>query len=66
MGFGDKRVHWSDGLRGEERASDRDLGNIMVENPRGFLWPEFVNGDSLGSPAAAEGHLARGGGVAHP
>jgi hypothetical protein len=66
MGFGDKR--FQRGVRGrvKEWTDDRSLSDILLQDGRGLLWPKFNDHDSFGVAPTAEGHLARGAGVAHP
>jgi hypothetical protein len=64
--FGDKRLQRGVGAGIKERAGNLDLGHIVFQDRCGFCWPEFDNGYGLGMAAAAQGHLARSSGVAHP
>ena len=66
MGFGDKRLEWSVGWRVKEWTGDRDLGHRLFQNRRAFFWRKFDKPNGLRLVPTAEGHLARGSGVAHP
>jgi hypothetical protein len=64
--FGDKRLQRGVECCVEKRSRDRDFCDIPFQHRRAFFWPEFDNGDGLRLAAAAERHLARGSGIAHP